>query len=584
LFLFVGEALSSILKRETDGGRITPLKVARNAPGVSNLLFADDSLLFFKATTEEARVVGSYLKLFQLVSPSKCSLMFSTTCPSATQIEIKSILNVASSTFEEKYLGLPTPEGRMKGDHFQPIMKRFSKRLTRWAEKFSSHGAKDTLIKSGAQALPGYAMGVYKMTLGFCEQYERLIRDFWWGDEQDRRKVHWMAWENMIKPKSKGGSGFRDIHLFNQALLARQAWRLIQKPTSLCARVLKAKYFPYGDILDTVFASDPSPAWQGIEFGLELLKKGINKRIGNGRGTQFVRDQWIPRNEGLKITHIKKNSRRRWVNQLFLPGTKTWNVELLRKLFQEHDVEAIMAINVPEQDTEDRVAWHYETNGNFSVKSAYRLALSMKHQKRDLGSCSSSPDGNRPIWNLIWKSNVPPKIRIFGWRVATDSLATKRNKRRRSLELNDQCIICGNGEDDAHHAVVACTKAVALRQAMRKFWALPVESKFRDSGTDWLQNLLAQADEGMRPRILLLLWRAWHLHNDVIHQDGKARIDESVVFLQYYLVDNHLHVPAMQDLRGKAIVQTHVIRDSTAPNSPDPTWSPPPKGWVKVNN
>jgi hypothetical protein len=458
--------------------------------------------------------------------------MFSTACPSATQIEIKSILNVASSTFEEKYLGLPTPEGRMKGDHFQPIMKRFSKRLTSWAEKFSSHGAKDTLIKPVAQALPGYAMGVYKMTLGFCEQYERLIRDFWWGDEQDHRKVHWMAWENMIKPKSKGGIGFRDIHLFNQALLARQAWRLIQKPTSLCARVLKAKYFPYGDILDTVFASDPSPAWQGIEFGLELLKKGIIKRIGNGRGTQFVRDQWIPRNEGLKITHIKKNSRRRWVNQLFLPGTKTWNVEHLRQLFHEHDVEAIMGINVPEQDTEDRVAWHYESNGNFSVKSAYRLALSMKHQKRDLGSCSSSPDGNRSIWNLIWKSNVPPKIRIFGWRVATDSLATKRNKRRRSLELNDQCIICGNGEDDAHHAVVACTKAVALRQAMRKFWALPSESKFRDSGTDWLQNLLAQADEGMRPRILLLLWRAWHLRNDVIHQDGKALIDASVVFLQ----------------------------------------------------
>ncbi|KAM0924113.1 hypothetical protein ACQ4PT_005102 [Festuca glaucescens] len=118
---------------------------------------------------------------------------------------------------------------------------------------------------------------------------------------------------------------------------------------------------------------------------------------------------------------------------------------------------------------------------------------------------------------------------------------------------------------------------------MHKFWALPSESKFRDTGTDWLQNLLAQADEGTWPRILLLLWRAWHLRNDVIHQDGKARIDESVVFLQSYLVDNHLTVPAMQDLRGKAIVQAPVIRDTTAPNSPDPAWSPPPKGWVKVN-
>jgi hypothetical protein len=38
--------------------------VARGAPGISNLLFTDDSLLFFKATPEEAREVDSTLKLF----------------------------------------------------------------------------------------------------------------------------------------------------------------------------------------------------------------------------------------------------------------------------------------------------------------------------------------------------------------------------------------------------------------------------------------------------------------------------------------------------------------------------------------
>jgi hypothetical protein len=45
------------------------------------------------------------------------------------------------------------------------------------------HGAKDTLIKSVIQALPRYAMGIFKLTTGFCDQYEKLIRDFWWGDD-----------------------------------------------------------------------------------------------------------------------------------------------------------------------------------------------------------------------------------------------------------------------------------------------------------------------------------------------------------------------------------------------------------------
>jgi hypothetical protein len=102
--------------------------------------------------------------------------------------ELKTILNISSATFEEKYLGLPTPNGRMKDGCSQPIMSRFSKRLTNWDERFMSHAAKDTLIKSVAQALPAYAIGVFKMSCGFCEQYERIIRDFWWGDKWNQRK------------------------------------------------------------------------------------------------------------------------------------------------------------------------------------------------------------------------------------------------------------------------------------------------------------------------------------------------------------------------------------------------------------
>jgi hypothetical protein len=60
------------------------------------------------------------------------------------------------------------------------------------------------------------------------------------------------------------GMGFRDMKLFNQALLARQAWRLLQLPESLCARILKGKYYPRGDIIDSVFPSEASPTWRSI--------------------------------------------------------------------------------------------------------------------------------------------------------------------------------------------------------------------------------------------------------------------------------------------------------------------------------
>jgi hypothetical protein len=69
--------------------------------------------------------------------------------------------------------------------------------------------------------------------------------------------------------------GFQDMRLFNKALLARQAWQLVQFPDSLCARLLKAKYYLRGELVDTVFPADASPTWKSIAYGLELLKEGI---------------------------------------------------------------------------------------------------------------------------------------------------------------------------------------------------------------------------------------------------------------------------------------------------------------------
>ena len=108
------------------------------------------------------------------------------------------------------------------------------------------------------------------MNVGFCEKYEKLIRKFWWGEDGEHRKVHWMAWDKMVKPKRAGGIGFRDMQGFNQALLARQAWRLIQNPDSLCARVLKSKYFHDASIWTATQNTPKSAFWSSI---LKMLPK-----------------------------------------------------------------------------------------------------------------------------------------------------------------------------------------------------------------------------------------------------------------------------------------------------------------------
>ena len=141
--------------------------------------------------------------------------------------------------------------------------------------------------------------------------------------------------------------GFRDLRLVNQALLARQAWRLIFYPASLCARVLKAKYFPQGNLLDTVLAGDTSPSWRGIEHGLALLKQGAIYRVGDGKTIRIWRDNWIPRAHGLKHVGSVRHCRLRWVSHLIDAQSGSWDEMLVRRYFYACDVEEILKIKIP---------------------------------------------------------------------------------------------------------------------------------------------------------------------------------------------------------------------------------------------
>ena len=70
-----------------------------------------------------------------------------------------------------------------------------------------------------------------------------------------------------------GRLGFRNIELFNLALLARQAWRILQEPVTLRARVLKAVYFPNADFLDAELSPSPSRVWRAIIDAREFYSR-----------------------------------------------------------------------------------------------------------------------------------------------------------------------------------------------------------------------------------------------------------------------------------------------------------------------
>ena len=178
------------------------------------------------------------------------------------------------------------------------------------------------------------------------DDLEHIIRNFWWGDEENKKKMHWLSWDKITRPKSQGGTGFRNLRVFNQALLARQAWRLLQFPDSLCARLLKSRYYPSGNLVDTAFIHNQSQTWQGIVHGLELLKEGIIWRIGTGDHVKIFRDNWLPRPDAMKLDGKRGLSRRKWVSELINADTRTWNEAAVRDCCYPHDAAVILNIKL----------------------------------------------------------------------------------------------------------------------------------------------------------------------------------------------------------------------------------------------
>lgn len=107
------------------------------------------------------------------------------------------------------------------------------------------------------------------------------------------------------------------------------------------------------------------------------------------------------------------------------------------------------------------MAWNYEKNGLFSVRSAYRLAMRRTHGEGEIGSSTTNLDG-RKVWKSLWAAQVPEKVKVFAWKVANNGIPTQANKCYRHLVQVESCELCGFGREDCFHACVQCPHAIAL--------------------------------------------------------------------------------------------------------------------------
>ncbi|WVZ62142.1 hypothetical protein U9M48_011922 [Paspalum notatum var. saurae] len=517
------KGLSAMLQKAERDRKIVGIKVCRTAPSVNHLFFADDSLILMRARSEEAaelkRILGVYERVSgQVINKEKSSILFGPNTSRAVRDELKTTLSISQEKWGERYLGLPVSIGISKKKTFAYLKQRIWCKVQGWQEKMLSKAGKEILIKSVAQAIPTYAMSCFDITKTLCDE------------------------------------------------LSTMAWRLLTNPESLCGKVLKAKYFPNSSILECQAKDGISYSWRSILQGVELLKKGLVWRVGDGRQIRIWTDPWIPRGETRRPATPRGNSLLTGVDELMDPISGGWDEQLVWDTFWREDAEAILSIPIGE-GVSDRPAWHFDSKGLFSVKSAYKVAVQHRDNEtgRNAEASGGSTMGAQFPWHKIWQMKVPNKIQMFLWRFAHNSLPVRNNLKRRKIKAETVCPMCKRFDEDCGHIFFNCKNVRECWRVLQLEEARCCLAQCR-SGKEVIEKIWTMSPE-TQVKIVVWLWRWWTARN-------KANAGERIQRTGDVCNSVYYHLTNFAKLKGPA-----KQRDQ----SPKVQWNPPPDGQYKLN-
>ncbi|XP_062086229.1 uncharacterized protein LOC133792343 [Humulus lupulus] len=255
LFVIVMDYLTHLLlkaSKEKDF-RFHPLCKSLN---LISLCFADDLLLVCKANKNYVQIIQRTFEVFSsssglVINNYKSRIYFGGVSDPVKDSLLK-LSQLAEGVFPLTYLGVPLRPKKWKAIECDLILKNIILRLHVWASTHLSYAGRVQLVHSVLLGIRNYWMSIFLLPEGVIRGIDHLCRNFLWGEKGSRSKFYLSSWEQVCRPKSYGGLGFKEGPIWNKILLAKYIWAVSSKQDLLWVKWVNCIYLKGSQIWDYV--------------------------------------------------------------------------------------------------------------------------------------------------------------------------------------------------------------------------------------------------------------------------------------------------------------------------------------------
>lgn len=260
--------------------------------------------------------------------------------------------------------------------------------------------------------------------------------------------------------------------------------------------------------------SNPSKLWHGVLWACKALKFGYRWHVGNVKKINFWEDTWF----GTSPLSMQFWPIYTICNQHCVTLSEVWDGTTIklsfRRAFSGKLLESWMCIeqilhSVTYTEGEDALIWQYDSKGVYTTSSLYSIINFRGVQLVYIPS----------VWSVV----SPPRVQIFLWLLANNSLMTRDNLEKRNMGKPLGCEFCAEPET-IDHLFFSCAVAKNIWNNVSDYFDKPIGQDYLSVARFW--PAASKNHCALNSICSCILWSIWksrnqHVFNNAIWSDVK---------------------------------------------------------------